>query len=73
MDQSVRRYLTMSPHSLHEVVSRAVTLSNGAYVAGLREVKQPGVEDIDLSEVLDGHLDIQEKMGDILRVIKVDE
>lgn len=58
---------------LHEVVSRAVTLSNGAFVAGLRAVKQPGVEDIDLSDVLDGHLDIQEKMGEILRVIRVDE
>jgi hypothetical protein len=57
---------------LHEVVSRAVTLSNGVHVAGLREVKQAGVEDINISEVVDGHLDLQKKMPDILQVLHID-
>ncbi|KAJ9092316.1 hypothetical protein QFC19_008750 [Naganishia cerealis] len=58
---------------LHEVFSRAVTLQNGVYVAGLRAVKQPGVEDVDLSDVIEGHLDLQRQMGEVLRVIRIDE
>jgi len=62
----------LSSHRLHEVVSRAVTLSNGVHVAGLREVKQAGVEDINISEVVDGHLDLQKKMPEILQVLQID-
>ena len=58
---------------MHEVLSRAVTLQNGVHVAGLREVNQPGVEDVDLSEVIEGHLDIQRQMNEVLKVIKIDE
>lgn len=58
---------------LHEVLSRAVTLQSGVYVAGLRAVNQPGVEDVDLSDVIEGHLDIQRQMGEVLRVIRIDE
>ncbi|GHJ85206.1 hypothetical protein NliqN6_1608 [Naganishia liquefaciens] len=58
---------------LHEVLSRAVTLQNGVHVAGLRAVNQPGVEDVDLSEVIEGHLDIQRQMNEVLKVIKIDE
>lgn len=53
-------------------MSRAVTLSNGVHVAGLREVKQAGVEDINISEVVDGHLDLQIKMPEILQVLQID-
>lgn len=49
-----------------------MTLQNGTYVAGLRPVERPGVEDIDISSVLDGHLELQEKMPEILRIIDVD-
>lgn len=55
------------------MLSRAVTLQNGVHVAGLRAVKQPGVEDIDLSDVIEGHLDIQRQMNEVLRVIRIDE
>lgn len=55
------------------MLSRAVTLQNGLYPAGLRPINEPGVEDVSLSEVLDGHMDIQRKMKDILEVIRVDE
>ncbi|KAI5451865.1 hypothetical protein NCC49_001167 [Naganishia albida] len=58
---------------LHEVLSRAVTLQNGVHVAGLRAVDQPGVEDVDLSDVIEGHLDIQRQMGEVLKVIRIDE
>ncbi|KAJ9103008.1 hypothetical protein QFC20_004816 [Naganishia adeliensis] len=58
---------------LHEVLSRAVTLQNGVHVAGLRAVNQPGVEDVDLSDVIEGHLDIQRQMGEVLKVIRIDE
>jgi hypothetical protein len=57
---------------LHEVVSRAVTLSNGVHVAGLRRVEQAGVEDVDISNVVDGHLDLQKKMPEILKALDVD-
>ena len=54
------------------MVSRAVTLSNGVHVAGLRRVEQPGVEDVDISNVVDGHLDLQKKVPEILKVLNVD-
>jgi hypothetical protein len=57
---------------LHEVVSRAATLSNGVKVAGLGPVEQPGVQDVDVSSVLRGHLEIQTKVGEVLRIIEVD-
>lgn len=54
------------------MVSRAVTLSNGVHVAGLRRVEQAGVEDVDISNVVDGHLDLQKKMPEILKALDVD-
>ncbi len=57
---------------LHEVVSRAVELSNGIMVAGLGPVRQAGVEDVDISGVLRGHMELQAKMGDILEIIDID-
>jgi hypothetical protein len=50
-----------------------VTLQNGVHVAGLHAVNQPGVEDVDLSDVIEGHLDIQRQMGEVLKVIRLDE
>ena len=57
---------------LHEVVSRATTLQSGISVAGLGPVNQPGVQDVDVSSVLRGHMELQTKMGDVLRIIDVD-
>lgn len=57
---------------LHEVVTRAATLQSGLGVAGLGPIAQPGVEDIDLSAVVEGHMELQTKMGDVMRVINVD-
>ncbi|WVQ85872.1 hypothetical protein IAT38_008040 [Cryptococcus sp. DSM 104549] len=57
---------------LHEVVSRAAVMSSGIRVAGLGPVEQPGVEDVDVSPVLRGHMELQAKMPEILRVIDVD-
>jgi hypothetical protein len=57
---------------LHEVVSRAVTMSNGIKVAGLGPVEQPGIQDVDVSKVLRGHMELQTKMGEILEIINVD-
>ncbi|EIW69835.1 hypothetical protein TREMEDRAFT_43510 [Tremella mesenterica DSM 1558] len=57
---------------LHEVLSRATTLSSGIKVAGLGPVNQPGVEDVNLSGVLGGHMELQAKIGDVLRVIDPD-
>jgi len=57
---------------LHEVVTRAATLSSGIKVAGLGPVNQPGVEDVDVSSTLKGHMEIQTKLSDILKAINVD-
>lgn len=57
---------------MHEVVSRAVSLENGVRVAGLGPVEQPGVEDVDLTGTIDGHLELQKMMSRVLEVIKVD-
>ncbi|WVQ63135.1 uncharacterized protein L199_001286 [Kwoniella botswanensis] len=57
---------------LHEVVSRAAVMSNGIRVAGLGPVEQPGIEDIDVSTVLRGHMEIQAKMPEILKIIDID-
>ena len=57
---------------LHEVLSRAATLNNGVSPAGLGPVNQPGVQDIDVSEVLGGHMELQAKMPEIIRIIDVD-
>ena len=58
---------------LHEVVTRAATLSSGIKVAGLGPVAQPEVEDVDISSVLKGHMELQTKLSDILKIINVDE
>lgn len=58
---------------LHEVVSRGVTGNNGVCVAGLGPVQQPGVEDMDLSDVLGGHNEINTKMDEVLQVLEVDD
>jgi hypothetical protein len=47
-------------------------LSSGVAVAGLGPVKQPGVQDVDVSSVLRGHMELQAKMPDILRIIDID-
>jgi hypothetical protein len=57
---------------LHEVISRAATLNSGISPAGLAPVEQKGVEDVDVGEVLRGHMEINAKMGDILKIIDVD-
>ncbi|WWC65367.1 uncharacterized protein I303_107985 [Kwoniella dejecticola CBS 10117] len=57
---------------LHEVVSRAAVMSNGIKVSGLGPVEQPGIEDIDVSSVLRGHMEIQAKMPEILKLIDID-
>ncbi|WVW81013.1 hypothetical protein I302_103004 [Kwoniella bestiolae CBS 10118] len=57
---------------LHEVVSRAAVMSNGIKVAGLGPVEQPNIEDVDISSVLRGHMELQAKMPEILRIIDID-
>ncbi|WWC92160.1 uncharacterized protein L201_007114 [Kwoniella dendrophila CBS 6074] len=57
---------------LHEVVSRAAVMSNGIKVAGLGPVEQPGIQDIDVSSVLRGHMELQAKMPEILKIIDID-
>ncbi|ORY35665.1 hypothetical protein BCR39DRAFT_511389 [Naematelia encephala] len=57
---------------LHEVVSRAATLQNGTQPAGLGPVNQPGVQDIDVSKVLRGHMQLQTKMSEIIRIVDLD-
>ncbi|KAK8850413.1 hypothetical protein IAR55_004331 [Kwoniella newhampshirensis] len=57
---------------LHEVVSRAAAMSNGIRVAGLGPVNHPGVQDVDVSSVLRGHMELQAKMPEILKIIDVD-
>lgn len=57
---------------LHEVLSRAATLNSGVSPAGLGPVNQPGVQDVDVSEVLRGHMELQAKMPEIIRIIDVD-
>lgn len=54
------------------MVSRAVTLNSGLSPAGLAPVEQPGIEDVDVSSVLKGHMELQTKMADIIRIIDVD-
>lgn len=58
---------------LHEVVSRAVTGGNGVKVAGLGPVDQPGVEDIDLEDVTNGHSGINARAGEVLEMLEIDE
>jgi hypothetical protein len=38
----------------------------------LGPVNQPGVQDIDVSEVLGGHMELQAKMPEIIRILDVD-
>ncbi|KIR51494.1 hypothetical protein I315_05975 [Cryptococcus gattii Ru294] len=57
---------------LHEVVSRAAVMSNGIRVAGLGPVEHLGVENVDVSSVLKGHMELQAKMPEILKIIDVD-
>lgn len=57
---------------LHEVVTRAATLSSGIKVAGLGPVEQPGVQDVDISASLKGHMELQTKLPDILELIDLD-
>ena len=54
------------------MVSRASTLSNGMMVAGLAPVQQPGIEDVDVSSVLRGHMELQAKIGEVLKIVDVD-
>lgn len=57
---------------LHEVVSRAAVMSNGIRVAGLGPVECPSVENVDVSSALRGHMELQAKMPEILKIINVD-
>lgn len=57
---------------MHEVVSRAMDLQDGIRVAGLAPASQPGIEDVCLNKAISGHLQIQQKMKEILEVINVD-
>ncbi|GMK54473.1 hypothetical protein CspeluHIS016_0110590 [Cutaneotrichosporon spelunceum] len=68
-----RDFVLASVVRLHEVLSRGVTGNNGVCVAGLGPVQQPGVEDMDLSDVLDGHSEINTRMGEVLQVLEVDD
>jgi hypothetical protein len=54
------------------VISRAATLNSGLSPAGLAPVNQPGVEDVDMSSVLKGPMELQMKMADIIRIIDID-
>lgn len=54
------------------MISRAATLNSGLSPAGLAPVNQPGVEDVDVSSVLKGHMELQTKMADIIRIIDID-
>lgn len=58
---------------LHEVVSRGVTGNSGIKVAGLGPVMGPGIEDVDLSDVLGGHSEINANIAEILDVLQVDD
>ena len=58
---------------LHEVLSRATTLNSGVSPAGLGPVNQVGVEDIDIGSVLKGHMELQAKMPEIIRIIEIDQ
>ncbi|ORX41140.1 hypothetical protein BD324DRAFT_613381 [Kockovaella imperatae] len=57
---------------VHEMISRAATLSNGIMPAGLGPVERPGIEDVDVSSILRGHLEIQAKIGDVINLIGID-
>lgn len=57
---------------LHEVVERAVTLQSGVRVSGLGPIAQPGIEDVNVSSILRGHMELQAKIGEIVKVIQVD-
>ncbi|KAG8721781.1 hypothetical protein FRC09_007370, partial [Ceratobasidium sp. 395] len=54
---------------LHEVVSGA----GFGGMAGLNAVQANGVEDIDVSELVGGHFDINGNMTKVLGVVKVNE
>ena len=41
-------------------------------VAGLGPVNQLGVQDVDLSSVVKGHMELQTKIGEVMQVIQVD-
>jgi hypothetical protein len=47
-------------------------LSSGIKVAGIGPVTQPGIQDVDISSTLKGHMEIQTKLPDILEIINVD-
>lgn len=63
---------TFTDDRLHEVVTRAATLSSGIKVAGLGPVNQPGIQDVDISSTLKGHMEIQTKLADIMKIVNVD-
>ena len=41
--------------------------------AGLGPVEQSGIEDIDVSSVLKGHLELQAKIGEVMSIIDIDK
>lgn len=58
---------------MHEVVSRGFTGQNGVRVAGLGPVEKPGIEDVDLGDVLQGHGEINAKAGEIVELLRIDD
>lgn len=54
---------------LHEVVSGA----GFGGMAGLNAVKTQGIEDVDVSEIVGGHFDINSNMSKILEIVRVNE
>ena len=64
--------ITLTDDRLHEVVTRAATLSSGIKVAGLGPVNQPGIQDVVISSTLKGHMEIQTKLADIMKIVNVD-
>ena len=58
---------------LHEVVSRGITGNNGVCVAGLGAVMQPGVEDVDLSDAIGGHFEINARIPEVLEMLQIDD
>lgn len=57
---------------MHETVSKAVTLEDGTQPAGLGPVNREGVQDIDVSSIVRGHMELHTKLPDVLRVIDID-
>jgi hypothetical protein len=54
-------------------MSRVVKGNSGVCVAGLGAVMQPGVEDVDLTEAIAGHFEINASIPEVLEMLQIDE